>query len=46
MMFHGLRTVIYHVGDLDRAKEWYGVVLGLQPYFDELFYVSFDVGGF
>jgi predicted enzyme related to lactoylglutathione lyase len=46
MMFHGLRTVIYHVGDLNRAKEWYGVVLGIRPYFDEPFYVGFDVGGF
>jgi predicted enzyme related to lactoylglutathione lyase len=46
MMFNGLRTVIYHVGDLDRAKEWYGVVLGIRPYFDEPFYVGFDVGGF
>ena len=46
MMFHGLRTVIYHVGDLDRAKEWYSAVLGIRPYFDEPFYVGFDVGGF
>jgi predicted enzyme related to lactoylglutathione lyase len=46
MMFSGLRTVIYHVGDLDRAKEWYGAVLGTRPYFDEPFYVGFDVGGF
>jgi predicted enzyme related to lactoylglutathione lyase len=45
-MFHGLRTAIYHVGDLDRAKEWYSVVLGIRPYFDEPFYVGFDVGGF
>lgn len=45
-MFHGLRTAIYRVGDLDRAKEWYGVVLGIRPYFDEPFYVGFDVGGF
>jgi len=22
-MFQGLRTVIYHVTDLDRAKAWY-----------------------
>jgi predicted enzyme related to lactoylglutathione lyase len=46
IMFHGLRTAIYHVGDLDRAKEWYSVVLGIRPYFDEPFYVGFDVGGF
>ncbi len=45
-MFQGLRTVIYHVGDLARAKEWYGAVLGIRPYFDEPFYVGFDVGGF
>jgi catechol 2,3-dioxygenase-like lactoylglutathione lyase family enzyme len=46
MMFRGLRTAIYHVGDIDRAKEWYGAVLGVRPYFDEPFYVGFDVGGF
>lgn len=45
-MFLGPRTVIYHVGDLDRAKEWYANVLGGRPYFDEPFYVGFDVGGF
>lgn len=42
----GLRTVIYLVGDIDRAKEWYSSVLGFGPYFDEPFYVGFDVGGF
>ncbi len=45
-MFQGLRTVIYHVEDLDRGKEWYGSVLGIRPYFDEPFYVDLDVGGF
>jgi predicted enzyme related to lactoylglutathione lyase len=45
-VLHGLRTVIYQVGDLDRAREWYGEVLGKEPYFDEPFYVGFDVGGF
>lgn len=45
-MFHGLRTVIYHVEDLQRAKEWYAEVLGIRPYFDEPFYVGFNVGGF
>ena len=45
-MILGLRTAIYRVGDLDRAKEWYGAVLGKKPYFDEPFYAGFDVGGF
>jgi len=45
-MILGLRTAIYRVGDLDRAKEWYGAVLGKGPYFDEPFYAGFAVGGF
>ena len=45
-MFQGLRTVIYHVDDLDKAKAWYAEVLGVRPYFDEPFYVGFNVGGF
>ena len=44
--FLGLRTCIYHVPDLEQAKEWYSAVLISQPYFDEPFYVGFDVGGF
>ncbi|MEK6285288.1 MAG: VOC family protein [Acidobacteriota bacterium] len=45
-MFRGLRTVIYHVNELDRAKAWYSSVLGIEPYFDQPFYVGFNVGGF
>jgi predicted enzyme related to lactoylglutathione lyase len=44
--FLGLRTVVYHVMDLASAKDWYSRVLGFGPYFDEAFYVGFDVGGF
>jgi hypothetical protein len=39
-MLHGLRTVIYHVEELGRAKGWYAEVLGKEPYFDEPFYVG------
>jgi predicted enzyme related to lactoylglutathione lyase len=42
----GLRTVIYRVPDLPRAKVWYSAAFGVQPYFDEPFYVGFNVGGF
>ncbi|CAN5518218.1 MAG: VOC family protein [Actinomycetota bacterium] len=45
-MLHGLRTAIYSVDDIEAAKEWYANVLGFEPYFDEPFYVGFDVGGY
>jgi predicted enzyme related to lactoylglutathione lyase len=44
--FLGLRTVVYAVADLDRAKEWYGAALRKAPYFDQPFYVGWNVGGF
>ena len=44
--FRGLRTAIYAVADLPRAKAWYADVLERAPYFDEEFYVGFNVGGF
>jgi predicted enzyme related to lactoylglutathione lyase len=43
--FLGLYTALYHVTDLDRAKAWYAGALGLAPYFDQPFYVGFNVGG-
>jgi predicted enzyme related to lactoylglutathione lyase len=45
-MLLGLRTAIYPAPDLAAAKAWYSKLLGLEPYFDELFYVGFAVGGF
>jgi predicted enzyme related to lactoylglutathione lyase len=45
-MLLGLRTAIYPVGDLARAKLWYEQVTGVRPYFDQPFYVGFSVGGF
>ena len=45
-MFQGLRTVIYSVKDLEKAKGWYAQALAQPPYFDEPFYVGFNVGGF
>jgi predicted enzyme related to lactoylglutathione lyase len=45
-MFKKLRTVIYTAKDLITAKEWYIKATGQQPYFDEPFYVGFDINGF
>src|SRR5713101_1456626 len=45
-MFLGLRTAIYHVDDIDKARSWYGDVLGVKPYFDQPFYVGFNVAGY
>jgi predicted enzyme related to lactoylglutathione lyase len=45
-MFQGLRTVIYHVDNLEDAKSWYTKALGVEPYFDQPFYVGFNIGGF
>jgi predicted enzyme related to lactoylglutathione lyase len=44
--FLGLRTAKYSATDLAAAKAWYSDVLGFGPYFDEPFYVGFNVGGF
>lgn len=45
-MLQGLRTLVYQVADLDAAKGWYAELLGIPPYFDEPFYVGFNVGGY
>ena len=45
-MIRGLGTVIYPVSDLPRAKAWYAVAFQQQPYFDQPFYVGFEIGGY
>jgi predicted enzyme related to lactoylglutathione lyase len=45
-MLLGLRTVIYKVPDLARAKSWYRELTGVAPYFDEPFYVGFNIAGY
>lgn len=42
----GLRTVIYPSPDLEAAKTWWTGLLGIDPYFDEPFYVGYEVGGY
>lgn len=45
-MILGLRTAAYPASDLSRAKDWYTQAFGVAPYFDEPFYVGFNIGGF
>ena len=42
----GLRTTIYKVTDLEKAKEWYTKAFGITPYFDEPFYVGLNIKGY
>jgi lactoylglutathione lyase len=46
MKLLGLRTTIYKVSDMEKAKKWYSDFLGFEPYFDEPFYVGFNVAGY
>lgn len=42
----GLRTCIYKVDDMEKAKKWYSTAFGLEPYWDEPYYVGFNIGGY
>ncbi len=44
--FLGLRTCIYTVDDMSEAKRWYREVFGAEPYFDEPFYMGWNIGGY
>ncbi len=43
-MNQGVRTVIYPVKDIDRAKALFRELLGVEPYADAPYYVGFKVG--
>lgn len=45
-MFLGLMNATYQAKNLDAAKAWYAKALGIQPYFDQPFYVGFNVHGY
>ncbi len=42
----GLRTTIYKVPVIQKAKLWYAKAFETDPYFDEPFYVGFNIKGF
>ncbi|MDP9363856.1 MAG: VOC family protein [Chloroflexota bacterium] len=43
-MTSGLKTFIYPVKDLARAKSLFGALLGAKPTVDSPYYVQFEVG--
>ena len=45
-MVDGLRTVIYPAPDLPAARRWYAEVFRQDSYFDQPFYVGFNVSGY
>jgi predicted enzyme related to lactoylglutathione lyase len=45
-MILGLRSLIHPAPDLAASKAFFTAMLGRAPYFDEPFYVGYDVGGF
>jgi predicted enzyme related to lactoylglutathione lyase len=41
----GIRSVIYPVSDMTKAKAFYSAAVDREPYFDESRYVGFDIDG-
>lgn len=42
----GLRTVVYKVPDIEKAREWYSLAFKTEAYFNEPYYVGFNIGGY
>jgi len=41
----GLRTTIYKVADIQKAAEWYSNAFETNPYYNESYYVGFNIKG-
>lgn len=41
----GVKTIIYPVKDLAKAKPLYSALLGVEPYADQPYYVGYKVAG-
>lgn len=44
--FLGLRTTVYKVSNLSEAKAWYSKAFNTEPYFDEPYYIGFNIMGY
>ncbi|MCK9450958.1 MAG: VOC family protein [Bacteroidales bacterium] len=40
----GLRTTIYKVSDIEKARDWYAKAFETEAYFDAPYYVGFNIG--
>ena len=43
-MNKGVKTIIYPVKDMSKAKAMFGKLLGVEPYSDAPYYVGFKIG--
>ena len=44
-MNNGVKTIIYPVNDITKAKNQFRELLGVEPYADQPYYVGFRTGG-
>jgi predicted enzyme related to lactoylglutathione lyase len=44
-MTEGIKTIMYPVTDLARARTLYSRLVGVEPYMDEPYYLGFNVQG-
>jgi hypothetical protein len=42
----GIRTTIYKVSDIQKATEWYSNAFETNPYYNEPYYVGFNIKGY
>ncbi|TCO45097.1 putative enzyme related to lactoylglutathione lyase [Kribbella antiqua] len=45
MSTEGIKTVLHPVSDLEKAKQVYAALLGMQPTTDSTYYVGFEAAG-
>lgn len=44
MMFQGVMSIVYRVSDVEKAKQWYRMLLNAEPVLDKALFVVFRVG--
>ncbi len=43
-MAQNVTLIVYPVSDMEKAKEFYGTLLGVEPYAESPYYVGYKVG--